>query len=296
MLALYFKTHIKGDTMAIFYNRAGSGGVGSRMGARLVIGGIIAVMALVGYYAKTSINPVTGKKQHISLTPQQEVVLGLQAAPEMARQFGGLSGNASGREKVARVGAKLTSAIPKEAEVYPYVFHLLDDDRTVNAFALPGGQIFITDALFDQLQTEGQLAGVLGHEIGHVIGRHSAERIAKAELTQGIVGAVGVAASGDGNGQSAQAIAAMVGNFLTLKYGRTDELESDELGVKIMATAGYDPHSMIGVMEILEKASGDRGGKPEFASTHPDPGHRIEEIQKVIDKLWPQGVPTGLQK
>ncbi|MBC7773378.1 MAG: M48 family metallopeptidase [Pyrinomonadaceae bacterium] len=280
--------------MALFGNR--SQRTGSRMGGRLMIGIVIAAISLIGYYARTSTNPVTGKKQHISLSPQQEVAIGLQAAPEMARQFGGLSGNAEGRDAVARVGAKLTKAIPTGAEPYPYQFHLLDDDTTVNAFALPGGQIFITDALFNQLQTEGQLAGVLGHEIGHVIGRHSAERMAKMELTQGLVGAVGVAASGDGSGQSAQAVAAMVGNFLTLKYGRTDELESDELGVRIMATAGYDPHSMIGVMEILKRASGDRGGKPEFSSTHPDPGRRMEEIQKVIDKLWPQGVPQGLQK
>lgn len=262
---------------------------------RLILAGVVLLIAFGGYWMKSSVNPVTGKKQHISLTPDQEIVLGLQAAPEVAQQFGGLSADAPARERVARVGGALVRGLPPEAGPYRYDFHLLEDDDTVNAFALPGGQIFITEALFKQLESEGQLAGVLGHEIGHVIGRHSAERMAKAELTQGIIGAVGVAASDMGQGAyTAQQMAAMVGEFVNMRYGRDDELESDKLGLRFMASAGYDPRAMVGVMRILEKASGG-GKRPEFASTHPNPGRRIERIEEIIKEVWPGGVPGDLK-
>lgn len=268
---------------------------GLRLPPRLLIAGAIALISVFGYFLKTSTNPVTGKKQHISLTPQQEVAIGLQSAPEMIRQMGGEHADPRAKQLVDTVGAKLVSVLPKEAEPYPYEFHLLGDTKTVNAFALPGGQVFITAALLSRLETEGQLAGVLGHEIGHVIGRHSAERMAKAELTQGLVQAVGVAGS-DGYGPNAAGqIAAMVGNFINLKYGREDELESDKLGLRFMFDAGYDPRSLIGVMEILEKASGG-GGQPEFASTHPNPGNRVERIKQHLSEMFPQGVPEGLAK
>ena len=116
---------------------------------------------------------------------------------------------------------------------------MLADPKTVNAFALPGGPIFITEGLLRQLKTEAELAGVLGHEIGHVIARHSSERLAKQQLTQGLLGALVV---GSGDYTTAQ-IGQMVGSMINMKYGREDELESDALGIRIMAEAGYDPRA-----------------------------------------------------
>jgi len=141
------------------------------------------------------------------------------------------------------------------------------------------------------LQTEGQLAGVLGHEIGHVIARHSSQRLAKNKLTQGLTGAVAVA-TGDA---SATQVAAVVGELINMSYGRDDELESDALGVRFMSEAGYDPRAMIEVMKILAKASGG-ARQPEFFSTHPNPENRIEKIQETIRKLYPLGVPAHLVK
>jgi beta-barrel assembly-enhancing protease len=165
----------------------------------------------------------------------------------------------------------------------------LADPRTVNAFALPGGQIFITMALLSRLETEGQLAGVLGHEVGHVIARHSAERIAKDNLTQGLTGAFAV---GSGSMSGAQ-VAQMVGQMQMLKYGRDDELESDRLGLRLMAEAGYDPRALIRVMQILEKAGG--GSRvPEWQSSHPIPANRIQQINEIIGKAFPAGVPPNL--
>jgi len=156
---------------------------------------------------------------------------------------------------------------------------------------LPGGQIFISTGLYNLLQTEGQLAGVLGHEIGHVIARHSSQRLAKNKLTQGLTGAVAVA-TGDA---SATQVAAVVGELINMSYGRDDELESDALGVRFMSEAGYDPRAMIEVMKILAKASGG-ARQPEFFSTHPNPENRIEKIQETIRKLYPLGVPAHLVK
>lgn len=255
---------------------------GFRIPPRLIVAAVVAVVALFGYLANTSTNPVTGKTQHIALTPEQEVSLGMQSAPQMAQQFGGLSADREAANLVKTVGAEIVRSLPPEATPYPFEYHLLADRRTVNAFALPGGQIFITEALLTRLETVGQLAGVLGHETGHVLARHSAAQIAKAQLTQGLVTAVGVAGSDSVSGQrQTAAIAGMVGNMINMKYGRDDELEADALGLRFMLAAGYDPRSMIRVMEILREASGG-SGQPEFMSTHPDPGNRIQHIESWL--------------
>lgn len=267
-----------------------------RIPPRLVIGAIIGLIAVIGYFANSSTNPITGRKQHIALTPQQEVAIGLQSAPQMAQEFGGLSQDAGATARVKSVGKKLIANLPSEATPYPFEFHLLADPKTVNAFALPGGQIFITDALFARLETEGQLAGVLGHEAGHVLARHSAAQIAKSQLTQGLVQAVGVASSDSPQGaQNAAQIAQMVGGFINLKYGRDDEIEADRLGLRFMRASGYDPRSMIRVMEILKEASGG-SAQPEFMSTHPDPGNRIEHIRAELIELFPGDDFQGLEK
>lgn len=269
---------------------------GLRVPPRLIIGAVIALFAVIGYFANSSKNAITGRTQHISISPEQEVALGLQSAPQMAQEFGGLSRDARATQLVKEVGKKLISKLPAEATPYPFEYHLLADPKTVNAFALPGGQIFITEALFSRLETEGQLAGVLGHETGHVLARHSAAQMAKSQLTQGLVQAVGVASSdAAGGAQSAAQIAQMVGGFINLKYGRDDEIEADRLGLRFMRASGYDPRAMIRVMEILKKASGG-SGQPEFMSTHPDPGNRIEHIQAELLELFPGDSFEGLTK
>ena len=247
---------------------------------RLLIAVALIGFALFKYYSKSSENPITGEKQYISLTVDQEIALGLQSAPTMAQQHGGLHPDTEAQALVDRVGEKLVANSAARESGYRFEFHLLADPQTVNAFALPGGQVFITAALMSKLETEDQLAGVLGHEIGHVVGRHSAERIAKQELTQGITGAAVVASGDYSTAQAAQ----MIGNLVNMKYGRGDELESDDLGVRFMIKSGYNAYDMLGVMDILKKASGGGSGRPEFASTHPDPENRKQRIEEAIRK------------
>lgn len=263
---------------------------------RLVVAAITLIAGLVAYYGSKQVNPITGRKQAIALNPQQEVRLGLQSAPKMADQFGGADKDASLQAQVRSVGERIVSRSDASKTPYKFQFTLLADANTVNAFALPGGPIFITRGLLKRLDNEAQLAGVLGHEVGHVVGRHAAEKLAKSQLGRTIVGAIGVAASDDRHGASS-AMARMAGEvavkMVQLQYSREDELQSDSLGVRFISDAGYDPRGLIDVMKVLAQVSGGRR-KSEFMSTHPDPGNRSKLIQDEIAKRFPGGVPAEL--
>jgi len=261
---------------------------------------VIALFGLAMYMFRTETNPVTGKVQHIAIGVDEEKALGLQAAPKMASQMGGaIDPRDDDRAAlVHEVGRRIVSR--SDARRSPYVdnfhFYLLNDPKTINAFALPGGQVFITRALFDKLRNEAQLAGVLGHEIGHVIERHSAQQMATGRLGQLLTTAVGVGASGgDDGGRKVSMAAALANQMFTLKYSRGDESEADQIGLQYMAQAGYDPRGMLDVMKVLKEASsGDR--QPEFLATHPLPETRLEAIQHQIDQTYPDGVPGNLTK
>lgn len=275
-----------------YRRRSGGGSFKFRLLMALVVAGV----AVAGYLGSREYNPVTQETQYVSMTVDQEIALGLQAAPEMAQQFGGLLPDSEVQARIDAIGNRLVEQSLAAQSPYRYEFHVLADDQTINAFALPGGQVFITKALLDRLDTDGQLASVLGHEIGHVIARHSAEHLAKAQLTQGLTGAAVLATYDPERPSSANAamIAALIGQAVNMKYGRDDELESDRLGVRIAAEAGYDPRASIRVMEILAEASEGRGQPPEFFSTHPNPDRRIERLRTAIAEQFPNGVPEGL--
>ncbi|GAP95474.1 M48 family metalloprotease [Leptolyngbya sp. NIES-2104] len=262
---------------------------------RLVLGLFFVIGGLFSYYGNTSVNPVTGESQRVQLTPRQEIVLGLQSRQQMAARHGGLYPDEALQAYIEGVGQRIVQRSEASKAPYPFEFHLLRDAQTVNAFALPGGQIFITAALLGRMSSEAQLAGVFGHEVGHVIGRHGAEHLAKQQLGASLVNAIGVAASGgqDG-GQGAAAIAQAVNQMVDLRYGREDESESDRFGLKFMTEAGYTPRGILEVMQILSKVSGS-GRQPEFLSSHPDPGNRLQALKSGIQKIYPQGIPTDLE-
>jgi len=272
--------------------------IGSSRGfgmGRIIVALIVAGFAIISYLGTREENPYTGETQYIGISREQEVAMGLQAAPEMAQEYGGLDQDQEAQAYLDEVCQKLINNSVAADTNYPFECSLLADPETINAFALPGGPVFITAALFNRLQTEGQLAGVMGHEIAHVVARHSAQRIAKQELTQGLTGAVVIASYDPDNPNSARTaqMAALVGSLVNMRYGREDELESDRLGVRFMADAGYNPNAMVQVMEILAESS-EGGGQPEFFSTHPNPENRIAKIQEAIQAEFPDGLPSGL--
>ncbi len=264
-------------------------------GGRLLVALAFAAFALFSYFGSREYNPVVQEDQYVGITPEQEIALGLQAAPEMAAQFGGVHPDETAQAFLDEICNKLITESDAGQADWPYECSLLVDDDTVNAFALPGGQVFLTVGLYNLLQSEGQLAGVLSHEIGHAVARHSAQQIARQQLTQGLTGAVIIASYDPENPNSAATsqMAAVVGQLLSMRYSREHELQADRLGVRFMAQSGYDPRALIDVMGILAQA-GDGARPPEFFSTHPNPENRVAAIEEAIDQEFPGGVPAGL--
>lgn len=270
--------------MSIFRGPSSYGGNRGKLGCGTVIGIAIILFGVIRYYGSTQTNPTTGEKQRVALSAEQESALGLQAAPQMAQEMGGVvdPGNPDA-QTVKRIGQYLVARSVASKSPYRYDFHLLRDPQTINAFALPGGQIFITRGLYDRLSDEAELAGVLGHEIGHVVQRHSSQQMAKSQLGQSLVTGVGAAASDRGQGYSAMMIGQLVQQTAQLKYGRDDEREADEFGLRIMTESGFDPRAMIDVMKVLQEAS--KGSRtPEWLASHPYPENRIALIQRWLSE------------
>jgi beta-barrel assembly-enhancing protease len=280
----------KGVTMSYSSDYAyGPGDAGPHVSPRWIAALIITVIAVAIYYFESDTNPVTGKKQHVAMNVNQEIRLGLDSAPQMAAEMGGAADPRDDPRArfVADVGRRLVQE--SDARRSPYVgnyhFFLLNDPDTINAFALPGGQIFITRGLFDKLDDEAELAGVLGHEIGHVVNRHAAEHMATSRLGQLLTLAVGVGASAQDQGGNAQMIAAFVNQMTQLKFTRGDESEADLYGLRYMAESGYDPSAMLDVMKILKEA-GRSSRQPEILSTHPLPETRIVAIREILAREY----------
>ena len=277
--------------MSMFgYNNYGNGG---GFNLRMLIGLAVAAFAVIAYFAHTSVNPVTGKAQHVSMSAGQESQLGLSAAPRVAEQFGGeVDPNDPEAQEVRYVGNRIWTSSDASRSPYQYQYHLLADRRTVNAFALPGGQVFITKALYDALTDEAELAGVLGHETGHVVERHSAQQVEKGQLGQRLTVAVGI---GSNNGFRDAALAGVVNQLTQLKFSRGDESQADTDGLRYVAQAGYDPRAMLDVMRVLQ-AQAKGGRQPQFLVTHPYPENRMEAIDAELRQAYPDGIPSDLTR
>ncbi len=269
-------------------------------GIRILMALGMAAFALFSYFASSQYNPVTETKQYISISEEQEIALGLQSLPAMVRQHQGEEESREIQIFLDQIGERLVQESDARQTDWQFSFTMLNDEQTINAFALPGGPTFMTMALFNDIldasssdqQAEARVAGVMAHEIGHVVARHSAQRLAKQQLTQGLTGAAVLATydPDNPNSQASQAAIAMIGNLVNMKYGRDDELEADRLGVRFMTQAGYDACELIGVMEILEAAGGG-SRQPEFFSTHPNPDNRIREIEEAVQVETGQSCP-----
>lgn len=215
-------------------------------------------------------------------SPEQDVELGRQAAAEIRQQMPMVL-NASLQEFLNSVGMRL--AQQPEAGGYPYSFQFIADD-SINAFALPGGPVFVHTGLLKAARTEGEFAGVIAHEISHVALRHSTNQATKANLLQLPALLAGVAIGQDSMlAQLGQAGLGLGLNSLLLKYSRTAENQADALGARILAKAGYNPLDMANFFETLEAQGGERA--PEFLSSHPNPGRRRENILAEI-RVMPQ--------
>ena len=241
---------------------------------------VLALLVLGASGCKT--NPATGRRQLLMLSTEETIALGKESMPALVAEYGGEVPSPDLESYVEQVGGSMAARTEAGYPSLPWEFTVLDSG-VVNAFALPGGKVFASRGLLARLDNEAQLAGVLGHEIGHVTGRHVNERISQALIVTGItIGAVAAAGQSDSDWAAVVPIVVGVGGQgYLLSFGRNQEKEADEQGVKYMTAAGYDPHGMLEVLEVLDAAGGGPRG-PEFLATHPHPKTRIETVSALL--------------
>lgn len=243
---------------------------------------ILPAIFLITSVTGCSTNLATGKKQLNVMSVQEEIALGNQAMPDLVTEYGGVVPDTILTKYVSKVGEHLSQQTEGDAPKLPWEFTLLDSD-VINAFALPGGKVFISLALMAEMNNEAQLAGVLGHEIGHVTARHVNDRLTQ-QLGFSIVASILTRAATDSDySQLTELLVGVGGTGYLMKFSRDQESESDSLGMRYMARAGYNPKGQLQVMQILDAESKKNpGGQPEFLSTHPLPQTRIDRIAKLL--------------
>ena len=240
----------------------------------------ILLGALGFLLAGCATNPVTGRPMFVLVSEAQEIEMGKSYAPQIAASMGLYEDEALQRY-VESIG--LPMARRSERPELPWQFRVVDDPA-INAFAVPGGFIYVTRGILAHMGSEAELASVLGHEVGHVTARHSVSQISKQQLASiGLV--VGAIALGDAAG-ALLPIASQGMQLLFLSHGRDDERQSDDLGLRYMTEAGYDPHQMVEMFRTLGRTRPAEGARvPEWLSTHPNPENREQRIESAILEL-----------
>ena len=233
---------------------------------------------LVVVVAACATNPATGKKEFSLMSEAQEIELGKSMDVEVRREMGVYNDPALQRY-VESVGMRLARA--SQRPNLPWHFAIIDEPA-INAFALPGGYIYVTRGILPFLDNESELAGVLGHEIGHVTARHSAQQYTKA-TTAGV--GVTLLSIFMPEARPFQNLTETALGVMFLKYGRDDELEADRLGVDYTASTGWNPAGVGGMLNTLARlddANGTTRGVPNWLSTHPAPADRVERVQAYV--------------
>ncbi len=240
----------------------------------------LLVLALVAPLAPCAVNPATGERQLMLIGEGREIEMGQQGAEQVRSQIG-IVQNQALQDYVSEIG--LDMARDTERPDLPWSFQVADDP-VINAFALPGGPVFVTRGILAYFNSEAELATVLGHEAGHITGRHSAEQMSRQQLYGGLAG---IGAAVFDAGALTQALLGTGLNVLFLQYGRDDERQADRLGIRYMTSHGYDPSEAIDVFEMLDRQSEASGGSglPSWLSTHPSPEDRIDRIRAILDTL-----------
>jgi len=225
-------------------------------------------------FSSCAVNPVSGKKQIMLVSEEQELTMGKEADPQIIQEFGLYAD--SGLQRYMNQQGQAIAKISHRSNI-PYHFRVLDSD-VVNAFAVPGGYVYFTRGIMAQFNNEAQFAGVLGHEIGHITAKHGTVQQTNQTLAQ--LGLMVAVISDKRLAQFAETANQGL-NLLFLKYSRDDETQSDELGVQYSSQLGYDAHEMATFFTTLQRQDSKSASTlPEFLSTHPDPGNRFNAVNK----------------
>lgn len=232
---------------------------------------LIPVFSLL--FIGCAVNPVTGKKQLMLISPSQTLQLGGKYAPEVEKQFGGPIDNITLQNYIDRVGLRIARVSHSPDLEFQYT---AVNDESINAMALPGGYVFITRGMLEQLSSEGQLAAILAHETVHVTANHTAQSMSNQIGLDILLSAV----TSEKTPQGLVTISQLGTRLLHLRHSRKHELEADWYGLDYLAKAGYNPYAMIEVMQMLEEQNEVRPF--EYFSTHPSPQNRKEKLMEKI--------------
>jgi len=255
------------------------------------LGRVLAAGSLAIGLTTCATNPATGGRMLSLISESQEIAMGREADASVVAQMGLVPDSALQRY-VSDLGLRLARA--SERPNLPWTFRVVDDP-IINAFALPGGYIYVSRGILAHFNSEAELASVLGHEIGHVTARHSVQQLSKQQLAQIGVGVAQIAAPrlGDFLGVAVAGL-----ELLFLKFSRDDENQADQLGLRYMRRGGYDSREMVKVYVMLERVSGASGGGrlPDWQSTHPNPADRQQRINSAVAGLPPDSVGTIVRR
>lgn len=239
--------------------------------------------ASLAFATACATNPATGRSQLALLTVDQEIAMGREAHQEVLQTMGAYD-DPELQRYVDGIGQRLAAA--SERPDLPWTFTVIDDPA-VNAFALPGGYIYLTRGILSYMESEAEMVSVLGHEIGHVTARHSVEQVSRAQLAQlGLVAGMVLSPRVRELGN----LASTGLQVMFLKFSRDDERQADDLGFRYMNRAGYEPREMVEMFRTLERVSegSGQGRLPDWLSTHPNPTDRLERIQRAIAAAVPE--------
>jgi hypothetical protein len=256
-----------------------------------VVGTVFAVLLCFLIPSCTQAQRTQFKQGWNAYSPQQDIDLGRQVAIDAEKQLPPC--NAPRVDAyLTELGWKLVAKLPTEGVKYPFEFHCVND-KAINAFALPGGYVFVNRGTIEVADNEAQLAGVIAHELSHVVLRHGTTEATKARAAQGFVGILGAILGDNAGGALLTELGRFSAGGVLLRYSRTSETEADVIGTQVLYDAGYDPRALA---QFFEKIEADSKGQnpPEFFSDHPNPEHRVERVQEEIDKLG--GLPAKMKK
>jgi beta-barrel assembly-enhancing protease len=258
--------------------------------------GLIRLSSLAVLYCVVSCAPAFAQRTQLKppwniYSPSTDIQLGKQNAQLMMQKLP-LCNDPKVDQYLTTLGMKLVSKLDQRGATYPWEFHCVND-KSINAFALPGGFVFVNRGAIEAADNESQLAAVMGHELSHVTLRHGTAQATKAQFAQGAASIFGGIFGGSTGGALLSQGVALGAGGLLLRYSRTDETQADVSGTQVLYDNGYDPRAM---SQFFEKLEAESKGKnpPQFLSDHPNPGNRVERVDEEIDKLG--GVPTNAKR